>query len=262
MHTLYQVDAFAGQLFQGNPAAVVPLDSWPADEWLQLVAAENNLSETAYFIEKGDHYHLRWFTPAKEVRLCGHATLASAHVLFAELGYQKDELRFDSLGGELRVRRGERGHYEMLFPAEQLRQSEALPLISEALGVEVLDTIKGIDDYLVRIGSKEELDRLRPDFRKVAALGSRGLIVTTEGDGTDIASRCFFPTYGIDEDPVTGSAHTLLIPYWSDRLNKKELTAVQGGSRKGYLKGTYHAEDRKVALLGAACTYLQGEIKT
>ncbi len=254
---IYQVDAFAKTAFQGNPAAVVPLQEWPTDDLLQKIAQENNLSETAYFIDKGDHYHLRWFTPAKEVRLCGHATLASAHVLYKHLGYTQDKIRFEVLAGTLLVEK-HGDQYSMDFPADQAARSAPIPLIEEALGIEVLDTAKGTDDYLVRIKEENSLQELQPNFRLLAQLEARGLIVTTQGTDTDVASRCFYPAYGIDEDPVTGSAHTLLIPYWSKILDKQEMSFVQGGTRKGFLKGTDNGD--RVLLSSSATTYLVGDI--
>lgn len=254
---IYQVDAFAQNVFQGNPAAVVPLEEWLSDETLLRIAEENNLSETAYFTKQSDHYHLRWFTPAKEVRLCGHATLASAHVLFQHLGYGEEEIHFEALAGRLIVRQTREG-YTMNFPADlQSRPLDSLPW-KEIIGVEVLDAVRGTDDLLVRVANYEQLQALQPDFRKIAALDPRGLIVTTTGQSTEVASRAFFPSYGIDEDPVTGSAHTLLCPYWSKLLNKTQISFEQGGSRKGFLQAEL-LNDR-VELKGSATTYLIGEI--
>jgi len=255
--SIFQVDAFAEKVFQGNPAAVVPLSSWPPDEVLLRIAAENNLSETAFFVTKEDHYHLRWFTPVREVRLCGHATLATAHVLFSHLGFSGEEIQFSALAGQLSVHKSGDA-YIMNFPADlQMQPVTAIPW-PELLGVEVLDAIRGTDDMLVRIASYEQLQKLRPDFDAIAELDPRGLIVTTEGQITDVASRAFFPSYGIDEDPVTGSAHTLLSPYWSKILQKKHLSFEQGGPRKGYLSAALLEE--RVALEGRAVTYLEGSI--
>lgn len=255
--TIFQVDAFAKEIFQGNPAAVVPLDEWLPDEVLLSIAAENNLSETAFFVQQSDHYHLRWFTPAKEVRLCGHATLASAHVLFAHLGYSQKEIHFEALAGTLKVRQTPKG-YAMNFPADL--ESKAVQNIDwpSIIGVDILEAVRGTDDILVRIADYDQLQALQPDFRKVASLDPRGLIVTTKGQSTDVASRAFFPSYGIDEDPVTGSAHTFLTPYWSKILQKKDIRFEQGGPRKGFLDTTLL--DDRVELRGAAVTYLRGEI--
>jgi len=255
--TIYQVDAFAQAVFQGNPAAVIPLQEWLPDAVLQAIASENNLSETAYFIDHGDYLHLRWFTPATEVRLCGHATLASAHVLFQHLGYAKSVAVFKTLGGELTVK-NESGKYVMDFPYDPPQSLAPEVVIQEALKTPVLDYARGLDDYLVRIGSETELLALTPDLRLIASLPARGLIVTAPGTHTDIASRCFYPSFGIDEDPVTGSAHTLLTPYWTKILGKNEITALQGGPRQGHLHCSLHGD--RVHLGGSAQTYLIGKI--
>jgi len=254
---IFQVDAFAKEVFQGNPAAVVPLEEWLPDEVLLNIAAENNLSETAFFVQQTNHYHLRWFTPAREVRLCGHATLASAHVLFTHLGYSQKEIQFEALAGILKVRQTPEG-YAMNFPADlESNAVENLDWLA-IIGAEVLDAVRGTDDILVRIADYDLLQSLQPDFRKIAALDPRGLIVTTEGKSTDVASRAFFPSYGIDEDPVTGSAHTFLTPYWSKILQKKDIRFEQGGPRKGFLNTSLLAD--RVELRGSAATYLSGEI--
>lgn len=255
--TIFQVDAFAEKVFEGNPAAVIPLSEWLPDDTLQAIAAENNLSETAYFINQGDHYHLRWFTPAKEVRLCGHATLASAHVLFEHLGFKEEEIVFKALGGTLKVRK-QGNLYTMDFPADSFQESQDAALAMEALGKPILDIVRGTDDLLVRINSEEELQSLEPDFPAIAKLPYRGLIVTAPGKETDIASRCFYPAYGIDEDPVTGSAHTLLTPYWAKLLEQDSFSAVQGSIRKGFLRCAEKGD--RVEISGPAKTYLKGII--
>lgn len=255
--SIYQVDAFANAVFQGNPAAVVPLDAWLPDAVLQNIATENNLSETAYFVPEGEGYHLRWFTPAMEVRLCGHATLASAHVLFAHLGYNKASISFNTLGGNLLVRKvGDQ--YVMDFPTDEPQPFHVLRNLEETLGVQILEMAKGTDDYLAMIESEEMLLALRPNFRRLSELKTRGLIVTAPGTSTDIATRCFFPSFGIDEDPVTGSAHTLLTPFWAKKLGKTSISAIQGAARKGQL----HCELKgdRVELMGKAQTYLIGKI--
>lgn len=257
---LYQVDAFAKQAFQGNPAAVVPLESWLPDDLLLKIAQENNLSETAYFIDKGDHFHLRWFTPAKEVRLCGHATLASAHVLYEHLGYQKHQIHFKVLAGDLFVEKLD-ATYQMDFPADQIKAPTLAKSDLEAvLQCTVLDLKQGTDDVLVRVENESTLEQLRPNFRAMTDLDVRGVIATTLGTQTDIASRGFYPAYGIDEDPVTGSAHTLLTPYWATILGKNSFTAIQGQQRKGFLNCIFQASTQRVSLEGSAVTYLEGKI--
>lgn len=254
---IFQVDAFAEQVFQGNPAAVCPLDSWLPDMLLQHIAAENNLAETAYFVPTTQGFHLRWFTPLAEVRLCGHATLASAYVLFNHLGATTDQLSFQTLAGTLQVRKNG-SSLTMRFPVDIPKAAEDPGFLSDALGVPILDVKMGIDDLLVRIESEQALKALKPDLSRIAQLGSRGLIVTAPGTTTDIASRCFFPNLGVNEDPVTGSAHTLLTPYWAEILGKKHLTATQGGPRTGYLQCTLDGDF--VELTGNAQMYLIGSI--
>lgn len=258
--SIYQVDAFAQQAFEGNPAAVVPLQEWLADDLLLKIAQENNLSETAYFIDQGDHFHLRWFTPAKEVRLCGHATLASAHVLFEHLAYAKDQIHFKVLAGDLYVKKKE-AIYTIDFPADHVKStSYSKSQIEKILGTSILDLQQGTDDLLVQVESEAVLAQLEPDFRAIANLNARGLVVTAKGTQTDIASRGFYPAYGIDEDPVTGSAHTLLTSYWAPLLGKTSFSAVQGSARKGFLNCQYDEKNQRVLLGGSAVTYLKGNI--
>lgn len=255
---MYQVDAFAKTVFQGNPAAVVPLQEWdPGDEVLQAIAAENNLSETAFFVDRGDYFHLRWFTPGAEVRLCGHATLASAHVLFEEMNYAGSDILFRTLAGDLRVTRDQEG-YSMDFPTDPPEQIEPLRVIEQSLGMTPLEVWKGTDDYLALLESQEQLDQLEPDFELIKSLNARGLVVTAPGRDTDIASRCFFPSLRVHEDPVTGSAHTMLAPFWLEKLGKTSFSAVQGKDRKGFLHCTLI--DDRVLLSGEAVTFLHGTI--
>ncbi len=256
--TLYQVDAFTDELFKGNPAAVCPLQDWLSDQLMQEIASENNLSETAFFVPQGDDFHLRWFTPAKEVRLCGHATLAAAHVLYNHLGYQEGRIAFHTLSGRLEVRRSGDA-YNMDFPTDKLNRVEnPSGLFKEILGLAPQELWKGTDDYLAVFDHYDEVVGLYPDFLKMKTLDSRGLIVTAPGKDTDFVSRGFFPAYGIDEDPVTGSAHTLLTPYWAKRLDKKELTALQASKRTGRLHCTYKGD--RIKIIGDAVTYMIGTI--
>lgn len=254
---IYQVDAFADRLFSGNPAAVCPLEEWPDEATLQHIAAENNLSETAFFRRQGSDFLLRWFTPTAEVRLCGHATLASAHVLFRHLGFNGPRLTFHTLSGPLLVTLRD-GWYTLNFPADEPQPVSVSDILAEALDVQPQQAFQGRDDLMAVLELPEQVEALTPNFQRVADLGGRGLIVTAPGRATDFVSRCFYPNYGVNEDPVTGSAHTLLTPYWSKRLKKKELTALQASRRKGFLKCTM-LEDR-VELAGQAVTYLEGSI--
>ena len=254
---IYQVDAFASQIFTGNPAAVCPLDKWLEDGLMQSIAAENNLSETAFFVSANNQFDIRWFTPKGEVDLCGHATLASAHVLFSHLSYENDTITFNSKSGLLRVNRLKNG-YKMEFPADFVQKVDKIAFFSNILNIEIKGTFLGRDDYLVLIRNEEELRNLKPIFRDLMTIQSRGIIVSCQGTATDFVSRCFYPKYGIDEDPVTGSAHTCLTPFWAKRLNKNLLTAAQLSPRGGLL--TCELQGDRVLLSGNAMSFLVGEI--
>ncbi len=255
---IYQIDAFAAEAFEGNPAAVCPLEDWLPSQTMQAIALENNLSETAFFQHKEGGFQIRWFTPAMEVDLCGHATLASAHVLFEHLGYQEDVIRFDSRSGILEVERAENG-YTLDFPADQIKEQAVEPIHMEVLGSLPLTAWSGKDDLMLVLRSEKEVVDLNPNFQKMKEIPTRGVIATAPGDQVDFISRCFFPNAGIDEDPVTGSAHTTLIPYWSKRLNKTALHAKQLSQRGGDL-GCQFLGDR-VKITGSCVTYLAGTIQ-
>ncbi len=254
---LFQVEAFAKELFQGNPAAICPLSEWLPDETLQLIATENNLAETAFFIPAGDAYHLRWFTPAVEVDLCGHATLASAHVLFEHLGFAQNEITFQTRSGQLLVQRHPKG-YAMNFPTDQLEPVTAPTVLWKGLDITEQECYRGRDDYMVVVENQSIIEQLQPDFRCLAQLDARGVIVTAPGNDVDFVSRCFYTPTGINEDPVTGSAHTSMTPYWSKRLGKTALTGQQLSRRSGTVY--CQAQGERVVLAGAARTYLIGEI--
>lgn len=255
---IYQVDAFTEKPFGGNPAAVCPLKEWISDELMQNIAAENNLSETAFFVKEGDVFGLRWFTPAVEVDLCGHATLATAHVLFDELGYEKEEVNFETKSGRLIVKK-EGLRLLMDFPSDIMPKVEAPPILFQALGIDpTSDTFK-TDDYMVVLDKEKEVSALQPDFRLMKEVNSRGVIVTAPGEEVDFVSRFFAPQSGIDEDPVTGSAHTKLTPYWSEVLGKKEMQARQISERLGVL--TVRDKGERVEILGKAVTVLKGEFE-
>lgn len=257
--SIYQVDAFADELFKGNPAAVCPLLGWLSDEAMQNIAMENNLAETAFFVPEGEGFRIRWFTPAKEVRLCGHATLATAHVIFQHFNYPKDDIIFQSLGGELQVGKLTKG-YKLNFPADTIQQvKEPGEVFSEALRAKPIEIFKGNEDYIAVFDHYENILALEPDFNQISMISARGVIATAPGKDTDFISRCFYPAYGVNEDPVTGSAHTSLIPLWAAKLNKKELTALQASKRTGYLNGIL--EKDRVELIGGAMTYLTGTIE-
>ena len=255
---IFQADAFAAGLFKGNPAAVVPLTQWLSDELMQQIALENNLSETAFFIPEGDHFHIRWFTPKAEVRLCGHATLATAHVLFNELNFQGDLLEFESLSGILTVKKVE-DKLQLDFPADFSQEVEPIETFTEAFGAKPLQTFKGRTDYMLLFDSEETIKNLNPNIQLLLSTNARGVIATAKGNEVDFVSRFFAPAVGVNEDPVTGSAHTTLIPFWANRLSKNELTALQLSARGGQLWCTLLG--KRVFIAGKAVTYLRGEIE-
>lgn len=253
---LCQLDAFAGELFRGNPAAVCPLESWLDDALMQSIAAENNLSETAFLVRDGeDGFGLRWFTPAAEVELCGHATLASAWVAFHRLGIEADRVRFESASGTLWVRR--EGELLVLdFPARPGVPCAGPPGLAEGLGSRPVEVLEA-PYYLAVFDTEAEVRELRPDPRVLAEVG-RAVIVTAPGDEVDFVSRFFAPGLGIDEDPVTGSAHCTLTPYWSARLGRRELTAHQVSQRGGELRCVDRGE--RIEIGGRVVLYLDGLI--
>ncbi|MGH8496375.1 MAG: PhzF family phenazine biosynthesis protein [Gammaproteobacteria bacterium] len=254
---IYQVDAFTGRVFAGNPAAVCPLPGdWPADEVLQAIAAENNLSETAYFRSDGDAYALRWFTPASEVDLCGHATLASAYVIFNHLDEGATQVRFRTQSGHLEVER-DGDLLRMDFPRRPARPVKDGARVAEALGREPEELLLA-RDYLAIYASQADVAALAPDMQRLERLGAC-VIASAPGDEADFVSRFFAPHLGIPEDPVTGSAHCTLVPYWSERLGRRSLHCRQISRRGGEL----FCEDRgeRVSIAGRAVLYLRGEIR-
>lgn len=254
---IYQVDAFTGRLFAGNPAAVVFLKSEISLYHMQAVAGENNLAETAFILTDAQHYNIRWFTPVVEVSLCGHATLASAHVIFNHLGICDDKISFFSKSGFLYVRKAGDVLY-LDFPADFIDEAELTDELIGGLGIEPLLLYKGRDDYLAIFNDEETIRAITPDMTKLSNVSSRGVIVSAPGRDGDFVSRFFAPQSGIPEDPVTGSAHTTLIPYWSKKLGKKHLKARQISKRGGELFCTDMGE--RVEIGGKAVTYLEGQI--
>lgn len=254
---LYQVDAFAERVFEGNPAAVCPLEKWLDDTLLRAIAMENNLSETAFFVQTGRVVELRWFTPRAEVDLCGHATLASAHVLFEHLDYPRSEIRFESRSGPLYVSRGAEG-ISMDFPAVDSEVIAAPDDLVAGLGARPVE-VRGAPDYLAIFSSERDVAELRPDFSALARLDRRGVIATAPGDRFDFVSRCFYPKLGVDEDPVTGSAHCKSAPYWAGQLGRNRLVARQLSPRGGTIRCEVSAD--RVLLVGRAVDYLVGEIR-
>lgn len=255
---LYQVDAFTSKPFAGNPAAVCPVDEWPADHLLQAVAAENNLSETA-FVGPGEHgLAIRWFTPAAEVDLCGHATLAAARVLFERDAVDGDRVEFESRSGMLAVDRLPDGRLEMNFPAYPREQLEVTPGIAQTLGA-VPQELWLAKFYMAVFDSEDEVRSVAPDLKRVAQLDTTGLIVTAPGRDVDFVSRFFAPRLGISEDPVTGSAHCALTPYWAERLGKTELRARQVSKRGGELWCALDGD--RVRIAGHAVEVMSGVMR-
>lgn len=254
---IYQIDAFADAVFAGNPAAVCPLDSWIDDARMQAIATENNLSETAFLVRDGDDYALRWFTPACEVDLCGHATLASALVVFTRLEPGRTGVRFATRSGPLEV--GRDGDLLVMdFPAQPAAPCPPPPGLAAALGAEPEAVLASRRDYLAVFADVSAILALDPDPGGVKALDREGIIVTAPGADCDFVSRFFAPAMGIDEDPVTGSAHCTLVPYWSRRLGKAELFARQVSTRGGELWCGDLGE--RVRIAGRAVLYMEGEI--
>ena len=254
---IYQVDAFHNELFKGNPAAVCPLKEWLPRELMQSIAMENNLSETAFIVKVQPGYEIKWFTPACEVDLCGHATLAAAHVLFEHMFYEQDAIEFFSASGILYVKRRDDGWIYLDFPVQKPRRVQNREIFKAALGKQPLEALKAKMLMLV-YRNEQEILKLKPDFKQIARMKEMGIIVTAPGKDFDFVSRFFAPAVGIDEDPVTGSAHTMLIPYWSDILNKKYLSAWQCSKRGGIL--LCENQNDRVLIGGHAVTYLNGTI--
>ena len=255
----YQVDAFAERVFEGNPAAVVPLKAWPDDALLQAIAMENNLAETAYFVPSGEGYELRWFTPTVEVDLCGHATLASAHVLYTELGCSAEPLRFFTRSGELQVRRLGTDRYVMDFPAVPTVPCPVPPRLAQALGREPDEMLVGEGYWLAVYASETEIRALQPNFAQLSELDAHGVIVTAPGKQHDFVSRFFAPKIGVAEDPVTGSAHCRLATYWARRLDKTTLSARQVSPRGGNVG--IELVGARVQLSGRAALFMVGELR-
>lgn len=255
--TIYQVDAFTKEVFKGNPAAICPLENWLETELMQKIALENNLSETAFFVKKDDVYEIRWFTPTYEIDLCGHATLASAFVIFEILKLETDKIKFHShKSGELLVEKnGDR--LTLDFPSRPVSPVEIPEGLIEAIGKEPKEVLKARDYFLVYETEQDVLD-IKPDFTKLLKIDAHGFIVTAKGDNSDFVSRFFAPEVGVFEDPVTGSAHCNLIPFWAERLGKNEMFARQISARGGEL--FCELKGNRVKIGGNAVLYLKGEI--
>jgi PhzF family phenazine biosynthesis protein len=253
---IYQVDAFTNEQFKGNPAAVCPLEEWIEDGIMQNIAKENNLSETAFFTKKDDMYELRWFTPEKEIDLCGHATLATAYVVFEYIDKDLNEVVFNTKSGVLNVFRKD-SLLTMVFPSREGKKCEAPTELIKGLGKEPREVYKS-RDYMAVFEKEEDIKNLSLDMEELKKLDSFGVIVTAKGNEVDFVSRYFAPKAGVDEDPVTGSAHCTLVPYWKKVLKKNEFKAVQLSDRGGELYCTDLNE--KVEISGQAVLYLEGYI--
>jgi PhzF family phenazine biosynthesis protein len=254
--SLYQIDAFASKMFEGNPAAVCPLVEWLPDKTMQSIAEENNLSETAFFVPKANGFHIRWFTPKNEVDLCGHATLASAYVLFNILGYKRDKIEFDSRSGLLLVTK-DRERIVMDFPAQPPVLCDIPKEIGEAFDIAPIECLKS-EDYIVVFERENDIESADPDFEQLTKLDLRGVIITAKSSRYDFIARFFAPKYGIFEDPVTGSAYTQLAPYWASKMVSKRFSVKQVSSRGGEL--TCEIVDGRVLISGKAIKYLEGKI--
>lgn len=256
---IYQVDAFSDGPFTGNPAAVCPLTDWLPEDLMQSIAAENNLSETAFYIPLGSDYHIRWFTPAVEVDLCGHATLAASFVIFRSLPSQTRSIRLLSRSGWLTVSRDERDSLTLDFPADPVDRVEILPEgLAEGLGVPILEVMRGRFDLLVRLSDDASVKGLKPDLRLLAGIPVRGIIVTAPGEDCDFVSRFFGPACGVDEDPVTGSAHCTLTNYWASRTGGSKFVARQCSQRGGLLRCELTSD--RVLITGKCHLFMAGDI--
>jgi PhzF family phenazine biosynthesis protein len=254
---IFQIDAFTDKVFGGNPAAVCPLDSWLPDTLMQKIAMENNLAETAFFVGNQSSFEIRWFTPEVEVDLCGHATLATAFVIFHLQHFPGSAIEFNSRSGLLRVLKA--GDLLTLdFPADAPLKVSAPEGLIAGMGLQPLEIYKGKTDYMLVYSTAEEIENLKPDMAKISKIDARGIIATAQGNDVDFVSRFFAPQSGISEDPVTGSAYTTLTPYWAARLSHSELSARQLSKRRGLLQ--CRLAGNRVEISGQAKAYMVGEI--
>ncbi len=254
---IYQIDAFANKTFEGNPAAVCPLDSWLPDELMQSIAAENNLAETAFFMPANDGFDIRWFTPSAEVDLCGHATLASAYVLFDILKFKRQQIDFDSKSGRLTVSRN--GEWLVLdFPAQSPEPCDTPNEIIDAFGLDPAECLRNVD-YVVIFDEADNISSMNPNLEILKQLDLRAVIISATSQQYDFTARVFAPSLGIPEDPVTGSAYTQLVPYWAGRLKKNEFRVRQESARGGEL--TCELAGDRVLISGKAVKYLEGSVE-
>ena len=257
-YTIYQVDAFAEKVFQGNPAAVMPLEDWLEDSLMQKIAMENNLSENAFFVKTDAGYHIRWFTPEFEIDLCGHATLASAYIIKNFVEPHLAEINFTTQkAGALRAMAKD-GIYTLDFPSRMPQPCKTPGQLFKSLGITTAVEVLKSRDYFVVLPNEDAVKNADPDFTLIKELDSVGVIVTAKGQSADVVSRCFYPGAGIPEDPVTGSAHCNIVPYWSDKLGKTKLFCKQLSQRGGDLH--CELEGDRVLMSGKCVLYLEGEI--
>lgn len=257
--TIYQIDAFTKNIFGGNPAAVCILESWIDVKTMQQISAENNLSETAFAVKTNNKFEIRWFTPSVEIDLCGHATLAAAYVLFNYFHITDNQIQFYShRSGNLSVEKERNGNLILDFPTNKAKEVDQNLLLNKAIGKTPIATLKSEDDYLLIYESQKEIEDIKPDLSALSKIKTRGVMVSSIGDTVDFVSRFFAPAAGIDEDPVTGSAHCTLTPYWSDRLVKTKLSAKQLSKRGGDLNCELVGD--RVKISGYCALYLIGEI--
>jgi PhzF family phenazine biosynthesis protein len=254
---LYQIDAFAKNIFEGNPAGVCPLDEWLEDNIMQKIANENNLSETAFFVEENNKFHIRWFTPSNEVDMCGHATLASAYIIFEILNYKKDEIIFNSKSGILKVTK-DNDKFKMNFPIQEIIKCNMPNNIIKAFETKPIECYKSMD-YILIFENEEDIINAKPNLELLKDIDTRGIIITSKSKKYDFINRFFAPKYGIDEDPVTGSAFTQLIPYWNTILNKDIFIAKQVSQRGGEV--FCKLQNDRVEISGYAMKYLEGVIE-
>ena len=259
--SLYQIDAFADKLFSGNPAAVIPLEKWIDDLLMQQIAEENNLAETVFFVPKKDGFHIRWFTPELEIDLCGHATLATAFVLFNYEGFAGEKISLQSRSGILTVTKNQ-DLLTLDFPADEVTEVPLTSNLTSGFKETPIKVLKGKTDYVLVFENEEQVKNCKPDFKEIAKLNARGIIITSKGKQVDFVSRFFGPQAGVDEDPVTGSAHTTLTPYWAKELDKKELSAAQLSARGGKLwcklNGNRVEISGRARLFSTGLIYLEG----
>ena len=256
---LFQIDAFTDKVFHGNPAAVCVLDEWIEAEKMQKIGAENNLAETAFVVKKDNDFEIRWFTPTVEVDLCGHTTLAAAYVLYKYYNYQSKKINFHSLKSGLLSVEKDKEYFTLDFPTDNYKKVNTPQVLIDAFGITPAETYRGKTDYLLLFSTQDEIERIEPDLNLIATVDARGVIVSAPGHEKDFVSRFFGPQSGINEDPVTGSAHTTLTPVWSEKLGKTNLTAKQLSKRQGDL--ICELQGSRVRITGKAVTYMKGEIE-